>query len=159
MPSILDRLRAFAKPTVIQVSLSSDAPTQVLNYTAKSLYQSQDNLKAVVDFLSNSIAQLPLKIYRRDAETERKRDRNSAPALLLWRPNEDQTAFEFIRALAEEYYVFGCVYVWVTPDNLSRSVCGTSSVRVCMLQDLLPRQSWRICVADERIASDIAGAD
>ncbi|MBQ1573581.1 MAG: phage portal protein [Clostridiales bacterium] len=121
MPSILDRLRAFAKPTVIQVSLSSDAPTQVLNYTAKSLYQSQDNLKAVVDFLSNSIAQLPLKVYRRDAETERKRDRDSAPALLLWRPNEDQTAFEFIRALAEEYYVFGCVYVWVTPDAESPS--------------------------------------
>ena len=121
MPSILDRLRAFAKPTVIQVSLSSDAPTQVLNYTAKSLYQSQDNLKAVVDFLSNSIAQLPLKVYRRDAETERKRDRDSAPALLLWRPNEDQTAFEFIRALAEEYYVFGCVYVWVTPDADSPS--------------------------------------
>lgn len=121
MPSILDRLRAFAKPTVIQVSLSSDAPTQVLNYTAKSLYQSQDNLKAVVDFLSNSIAQLPLKVYRRDAETERKRDRDSVPALLLWRPNEDQTAFEFIRALAEEYYVFGCVYVWVTPDADSPS--------------------------------------
>ena len=121
MPSILDRLRAFAKPTVIQVSLSSDAPTQVLNYTAKSLYQSQDNLKAVVDFLSNSIAQLPLKVYRRDGETERKRDRDSVPSLLLWRPNEDQTAFEFIRALAEEYYVFGCVYVWVTPDADSPS--------------------------------------
>ena len=58
MPSIMERLRAFARPTVIQISLGSDAPTQVLNYTAKKLYQTQDNLQAVVNFLANSIAQL-----------------------------------------------------------------------------------------------------
>lgn len=116
MPSIFSRLRALLKPSVVQISLSSDAPTQVLNYTAKKLYQSQDNLQAVVNFLSNSIAQLPLKVYIRDGENERKRDRESPAALLLYRPNEDQTAFEFIRAIAIEYFVFGCIYVWVAPD-------------------------------------------
>jgi len=113
MPSILQRLRALIRPNVVQISLSSDAPTQVLNYTAKKLYQTQDNLQAVVNFLANSIAQLPLKVYVREGEDDRKRDRTSAAALLLYRPNEDQTAFEFIRAIAIEYFVFGCVYVWV----------------------------------------------
>ena len=102
-------------------SLGSDAPVQVLNYSAKKLYQTQDNLKAVVDFLTNSIAQLPLKVYVRSDETDRKRDRDSVAARLLWRPNEDQTGYEFIRALAAEYFVFGTVYVWVLPDADSDS--------------------------------------
>ena len=121
MPSIMQRLRALVRPNVIQISLSSDAPTQVLNYTAKKLYQTQDNLQAVVNFLANSIAQLPLKVYRRDGENERERDRGSTAAKLLYRPNEDQTAYEFIRGSAIEYFVFGCVYWWVAPDSDSAS--------------------------------------
>ena len=54
-------------------------------------------------------------------ETERERDRTSEAAKLLWRPNEDQTSFEFIRALAVEYFVFGSVFVWVLPDAKSES--------------------------------------
>ena len=121
MASIMDRLRAMFGPTVVQISLGSDAPTQVLNYTASKLYQTQDNLQAVVNFLSNSIAQLPLKVYTRDGENDRRRDRDSVAAQLLWLPNRDQTAYEFIRALAVEYYVFGCVYVWVAVDADSSS--------------------------------------
>mgnify|MGYP007130642752 FL=1 len=73
MPSIRERWNLFKRPSVINVSISGDASTQVLNLDAKQLYQTQDNLRAVVDFLSNSIAQLPLKVYVRDGETERKR--------------------------------------------------------------------------------------
>lgn len=121
MPSLLERWRMMFRPNVYIYELGNDAPTQVLNYTAQRLYQSQDNLKAVVDFLSNSIAQLPLKVYRRDGENDRRRDRDGAAAKLLWKPNEDQTGYEFIRALASEYFVFGTVYVWVVPDKESES--------------------------------------
>ena len=66
MPSIFERLRNLIKPNnVIQISLGSDAPTSVLNYTAKALYQSQDNLQAVVNYLASSIAQLPRSEERR----------------------------------------------------------------------------------------------
>ena len=121
MPSIRERWRMMFRPNVYLYSFGGDAPTQVLNYTAKKLYQTQDNLKAVVDFLSNSIAQLPLKVYVRSDETDRQRDRDSVAAKLLWRPNEDQTGYEFIRALALEYFVFGAVYVWALPDSDSES--------------------------------------
>lgn len=116
MPSIRERWKLLFRPNVYNVMIGGDAPTQVLNYTASKLYQSQDNLKAVVDFISNSIAQLPLKVYVRDGESNRRRDRESKAAQLLWRPNEDQTEYEFIRALVIEYLVFGVVYVWVLPD-------------------------------------------
>ena len=121
MPSIGERWRIFKRPAVYNITVSGDASTQVLNLSAKELYQTQDNLQAVVNFLSNSIAQLPLKVYVRDGETERKRDRDSVAAKLLYRPNADQTEYEFIRALMIEYFVFGSVYVWVLPDADSES--------------------------------------
>ena len=121
MPGILERWRMLFRPTVVQFSTGPDVPTQVLNMTARELYNSQDNLAAVVNFLSNSIAQLPLKVYQRNSDDERKRDRDSVAAKLLWSPNQDQTEYEFIRSLATEYYVFGCVYVWVLPDPESES--------------------------------------
>lgn len=112
MPGVMQRWRNLFRPTIVQYSFGPDAPAQVLNYSARQLYNTQDNLSAVVNFLANSIAQLPLKVYRRDAENRRKRDRDSTAARLLYCPNSDQTEYEFIRALATEYFVFGCVYVW-----------------------------------------------
>lgn len=122
MPSIFERWRMISRPAVYNITLTDgDASTQVLNMKAKELYQTQDNLQAVVNFLANSIAQLPLKVYVRDGETERRRDRDSIAARLLWRPNADQTEYEFIRALMVEYYVCGSVYVWMLPDSESES--------------------------------------
>lgn len=119
--TIRDRWRALFRPNYIRVELGGDAPTQVLNYTAKKLYQTQANLQAVVTFLADSIAQLPLQVFVRDGENDRQRDRESVAARLLWRPNRDQTCYEFIRGLAIEYFVYGAVYVWVLPDAESKS--------------------------------------
>lgn len=121
MASILQRWRLASKPSVINVRVTGDASTQVLNMTARELYQTQDNLQAVINFLANSIAQLPLKVYVRNGETDRKRDRDSVAAKLLWKPNDYQTAFEFIRGLTEEYFVYGNVFVWIVPDANSES--------------------------------------
>ena len=121
MPGVMQIWRNLFRPTIVQYSFGPDAPAQVLNYSARQLYNTQDNLSAVVNFLANSIAQLPLKVYRRNGENRRERDRTSPAAQLLWRPNADQTEYEFIRALATEYFVFGCVYVWLLPDPDSAS--------------------------------------
>lgn len=121
MASIFERWRMISRPSIVNITLSGDASTQVLNMTATELYRTQDNLRAVVDFLSNSIAQLPLKVYVRNGEDERKRDRTSEAALLIWRPNDYMTQFEFIRGLVEEYFVYGAVYVWVVPSTTSAS--------------------------------------
>ena len=117
MPNIIERWKSIFRPNIYMVYNGPDAPEQVLNYSARQLYQTQANIRAVVDFLSNSIAQLPLEVYTRNAETDRNRDRTSTAALTLWQPNSDQTEYEFIRALAIEYFVFGAVYVWVLPDD------------------------------------------
>lgn len=121
MPGIIERWRSLFRPNLVLYNFGPDAPTEVLTLTARTLYNTQDNLAAVVNFLANSIAQLPLKVYTRSGENDRRRDRTSTAARLLWRPNEDQTEYEFMRALAIEYFVFGCVYVWILPDANSPS--------------------------------------
>lgn len=93
----------------------------VANLDARQLYATQANLHAVISYLADSIAQLPLKVYVRDGETQRRRDRESDAAKLLFRPNVDQTAFEFWNAVAIEYYLFGVATVWITPDAESES--------------------------------------
>ena len=80
MPTIFDKWLKASRPSVINISINGDASTQVLNLTARELYQTQDNLRAVVDFIGNSIAQLPIKVYVRDGEAERRRDRDSVAA-------------------------------------------------------------------------------
>ena len=118
---ILDMLWASRRPVIYYMTPSPDASVQVLNYSAQRLYQTQDNLQAVVNFLGESVGQLPLKVYRREGDTERIRDRDSTAAKLLWQPNVVQTAFEFFRALYIEYGIFGCVYVWVIQSTESES--------------------------------------
>ena len=89
--------------------------------TARQLYATQANLHAVVSFLADSVAQLPLKVYVRDDENSRRRDRDSVAAKLLWRPNADQTAYEFINALTVELLLMGCAVMWLLPDPDSES--------------------------------------
>lgn len=115
MPSIFERWR-MTKPSVINVTVSGDASTQVLNLSALDIYQSQDNVRSVVSFLADSIAQLPLKVYVRNGENDRERDRDSTAAKTLWRPNDYMTAFEFMQGLMSEFFVFGSVYVWIADD-------------------------------------------
>lgn len=97
-------------------NLDSELPS-VESMTPRELYATQSNLYSVVSFLASSVAQLPLKVYDRKAEDVRVRNRDSAAAMLLYRPNSDQTQAEFIEALCTEYLLFGEALVWVLPDS------------------------------------------
>lgn len=104
-----------------RVELSPEASPIVEGLCPDELYASQSNLQAVVGFLADSVAQLPLKVYVRKGETERKRDRSSIAARVLWRPNANQTEYEFINSLMIEYLLNGTAIVWHLPDPYSES--------------------------------------
>ena len=117
---IMQRLRNLFGQNVY-VSITPEEAPVVSGMGARQLYATQANLHAVVSFLADSVAQLPLKVYRRDGETDRQRDRDSVAAKLLWRPNGDQTSYEFINGLAVEFLLMGCATVWILPDADSDS--------------------------------------
>ena len=116
-----ERFRALFGTTTYQISFAPESYPNVEGMDARRLYATQANLHAVVSFLSDSIAQLPLKVYTRKGETDRERDRNSVAAKLLWRPNADQTAYELINGLATELFLMGVGVLWLLPDADSES--------------------------------------
>lgn len=122
MPSLRQRIRDFISgPVTYHINFTPEQNPVVGGMTPRTLYATQANLHAVVSFLADSVAQLPLKVYRRDGETDRQRDRESVAARLLWRPNKDQTEYELINALTTELLLFGSVSLWLLPDPESDS--------------------------------------
>ena len=121
MPKITQRLRDLFGRTTIHVSLMPEENPRVDGLSARQLYATQANLHAVVSFLADSVSQLPLKVYSRSGENDRQRDRESVAAKLLYRPNADQTAYEFWNATVTELLLMGVSTVWVLPDTESQS--------------------------------------
>ena len=74
---IVTRLRQLFGTNVTRYYVPDLLPI-VSGMSPRKLYETQANLHAVVSFLSGSVAQLPLKVYVRDGETDRRRDRDSA---------------------------------------------------------------------------------
>lgn len=121
MPSITERLRSLFGRQTIHVSFTPEENPFVDGLSARQLYATQANLQAVVSFLADSVAQLPLKVYIRNGNENRIRDTQSAAAKLLYRPNADQTAYEFFNAVMVEYFLMGVTTVWLLPDANSDS--------------------------------------
>ena len=121
MPRITQKLRDLFGRTTVHVSIAPEEIPFVEGLTARQLYATQANLHAVVSFLADSVAQLPLKVYLRKSETERERDRTSSAAKLLYRPNADQTAYEFWNATMTELLLMGVATFWILPDADSES--------------------------------------
>lgn len=120
MPKITQRLRNLFGRTTVHVSIAPEENPRVEGLSARQLYATQANLHAVVSFLSDSVAQLPLKVYRREGDS-RIRDTESAAAKLLFKPNADQTAYDLWDSVMTEYLLMGVATLWILPDVDSES--------------------------------------
>ena len=96
--SILDRFRRATPPQGAYYIESVSTPG-VLGLSAGELYRTQANLRAVVSFLADNIADLPIKVYDRASDTDRPRVTDSPAALLLKHPNDSQTTYELVLEL------------------------------------------------------------
>lgn len=85
--------------------------------SARDLFRTQANLHSTITFIADNFSQLPLKVYRREDETTRIRDRDSKIAQLIRKPNVDQTAYEFWNATMIEYLLYGEAIVLLLKDD------------------------------------------
>ena len=88
---------------------------------ASRLYNEQPALRSVVSFIADNIAQLPLKVYTREGENDRRRDRATPTALLIDRPNANATTHEVVRALVSDVELYGYALLLVVRDAESPS--------------------------------------
>lgn len=111
--ALFDRLRGRDR---ISVTFEPMTAT-ILGQGAEELYKNQPNLRAVVSYIADNIADLPLKVYRRASDTDRPRVTDSPTALLLKRPNANTTTYEFIRALVSALALYDRAFVLVGQDR------------------------------------------
>ncbi|VXB25241.1 HK97 family phage portal protein [Arthrobacter sp. 9V] len=96
----------------------------VERYSIEKMWESQPNLRTVVDFFARNISQLNLHLFERDGE-ETNRVRTGPVADVLGKPNESDTLTELLYALVGDWALYEDVYVVALP-NLD----GGKTVRV-----------------------------
>lgn len=79
-------------------------PNLIASYEA--IYRSQPNIRTVVSFLGKNIAQLNLKLYRRNSDTEREHLYDHPLARLMRTPNHRTSRYSFLRTLVEDLGTF-----------------------------------------------------
>lgn len=97
--------------------ISRGGEPTVLELDTEAVYRTQPNLRAVIGYIADNVAVLPLKSYIREGDTDRRRDTTSAPYMVLARPNPDQTAYEFIRALVSDILLYDRAMFLVLADD------------------------------------------
>ena len=124
---LFDRLRAAFSPSY-RITITGNQATVVSGIDTAQLYRTQPNLRAVVGFLADNAASVPWKVYDRVADGDRVRVTDSPAALLLARPSEHMTAYEWRRAIFADKYLYDMHLSLIVPDADARS--GYSAYRV-----------------------------
>lgn len=112
---LIDRIRAAMAPRYEVTVVGRDGP-MVSGMDVAQLYRTQPNLRAVVGFLADNAASVPWKVYDRVADGDRVRVMDSPAALLLARPNEFTTPYEWRRSLFGDLYLYDRHLDIVVPD-------------------------------------------
>ena len=118
--AIFDGIRNLFRPKITYV-YGGDYGVSVANMDAAQLYRTQPNLRAVVSFLADNAAQIPIKVYERVSDTDRPRVLDSPAALLLSKPNEDMTAFEFKRWMYSDLLLYERFLTLLVPSKVTSS--------------------------------------
>lgn len=118
--AILSSLKNIFRPTTYYY-YGGDYGVAVAQMDAATLYRTQPNLRAVISFLADNAAQVPIKVYDRASDTDRPRVIDSPAALLLQHPNPDMTAYEFKRWAYSDLYLYERFLTLLLPNKDTES--------------------------------------
>lgn len=108
---VINSIRSLFNRNVVLIN-SPAQESMVMDLDYADIYKTQPNLRAVVTYLADNVAQLPIKVYRRDSDTDRTRMTGNTTAKLLSRPNPDMTRYELIRATVSDLLIYDrCVWL------------------------------------------------
>lgn len=118
--ALFSGLKSLLRPTVTYM-YGGDYGVSIAQMDAAQLYRTQPNLRAVVSFLADNAAQIPIKVYERASDTDRPRVLDSPAALLLANPNPDMTAYEFKRWMYSDLLLYERFLTLLIPSSKTES--------------------------------------
>lgn len=89
----------------------------VYSLSVAQLWATQPHLRTVVSFLAENAAQLGLHTYTRAGENDRVRDRDSAVAKVLRRPNGSCSQYDLLYSLVGDLALYDTAYWYVQPTS------------------------------------------
>lgn len=105
----LGQSKAFSGSPALVSSLRRYGPWPWTGFGG-ALYRSQPAVRSVVDFLAHNIAQLNLKVYRRQGDTDRVELDDHALAELIRSPNPRSTRFRILRDTVSDFALEDVAY-------------------------------------------------
>ena len=114
--TIFGGIRNLFRPRITYV-YGGDYGVNIANMDAAQLYRTQPNLRAVISFLADNAAQIPIKVYERASDTDRPRVLDSPAALLLQNPNPDMTSYEFKRWMYSDLLLYERFLTLIVPSK------------------------------------------
>lgn len=99
------------------LSSVSRAMDSVAGMSPAKVWESQPNVRSVVDFLARNVAQLGLHCFREAADGGRERDKVSPLARLLDDPSAAQTPFELVRSIVSDLSLYSSAWLAVLPTT------------------------------------------
>ena len=119
--TLLTSLKNLFRPSYKYIYTAGDYGVNVADMGIAKLYETQPNLRSVVSFLADNAAEVPLKVFRRESDTDRPRVIDSPAALLMRQPGPDLTAFEFKRRMYTDLLLYERFMTLLLPDGKTDS--------------------------------------
>ncbi len=121
--ALLDSLRSLLGRGTRFENVVFVGPTvsEVLGMGPEDLFRTQPHLRTVITFVARNVAQLPLQVFERVSDTDRRRVTDDPVALLLKRPNPSTTTFELIQSTVSDLKLYDVAVWMIVPDSSARS--------------------------------------
>lgn len=143
--ALFDSLRALlvGRPASGGQIIEYVGPTvsDVLGMGPEKLVRTQPHLRTVVTFLNRNIAQLPLPVYERRSDSDRRRDSGKL-AQLLKRPNASMTTYDLLTALMGDFLLYDEAYWLVVEEPDSPSGWGLYPLPTSWVQQRIGGTAW-----------------
>ena len=133
---ILDQLRAWRRGGVV-VEFRGVTSSGVLDYSIEKLYREQPALRSVVSFLADNVSSLPLKVYDRVSDNDRRRVTDGTAYGLLARPSEGVTPHDLTLGTVTDYLLYGWSLWYVSRDSDSPSGWMVSRIPTAWVTQVL----------------------
>lgn len=102
--------------------------------SAYGIWQSQPSVRKVVDFIASNIASIPMKVYRRQGDTDRTRVTEGPLAELIKSPQPFLTQYRFWHTMLCDFLVY---------DRFMAQLVPSADTRAGAVLQHWPAQSWR----------------